>query len=138
MIKSVILCESTATYLEPIKSTNIFFPEIHSSVEVLVKLSNVSAGSKVRFYWYLSSEPNEPLGIYEIPLMSNHFEKRVVGALDLRALVNIQDLNIYQEWFVVIEYEGYIKKETFKLRKLSYTLKRSQLLSESSRFEWRV
>ncbi len=42
--------------------------------------------------------------------MLDETETKVVGALDLRALIDIQELKIYQDWFVTTEYKEHTKR----------------------------
>lgn len=53
--------------------------------------------------WYISSEMDTPLGRYEIPLPERKGEKRIAFCgLNLTGLLNIDSINIFQEWYVIL------------------------------------
>ncbi|KZE48120.1 hypothetical protein AV540_00740 [Brevibacillus parabrevis] len=119
-IRSVIICENTTSAFEPINPATVFYPEINDCVQVLVSLNKITTNTAVTFHWFISSEPQLPLAVYEIPMeASNNPNRFAVGVLELKGLLKPLEFNIYQNWFVNVECEGvYIKKE-FAIRKHS-------------------
>jgi hypothetical protein len=120
MIKSIVVCEDTTNSYEPINAQRRFFPGVHGTVQILVRLSKIEQDSNVTFQWYISGEPETPLATYVVTMIRNSSADRfAVGVLDLEALLVLNSFDIYQKWFVIVSYEGETYREDFELRKFN-------------------
>ncbi|KAF6627797.1 hypothetical protein [Paenibacillus sp. MZ03-122A] len=120
-IESITVCEDTTSDFKPINITNTFYPEQSGSVQVLVQLSEIHTTTDVNFQWYISDEPEVPLATYTFTLERKSKKTRyAVGALDLRALLQLKEFNIFQKWFTIIEVEDSKRRVDFFLKKMGY------------------
>ncbi len=70
---------------------------------------------------YISDEPEVPLATYTFTLERKSKKTRyAVGALDLRALLQLKEFNIFQKWFTIIEVEDSKRRVDFFLKKMGY------------------
>ncbi|MFB5167159.1 hypothetical protein ETC01_13080 [Geobacillus sp. NFOSA3] len=137
MIESIIVCEHTTDDFKPINKKSIFFPN-DFSVQILVKLSSVKKDSEILFHWYISSEPDEPIATYSIPLKTNlNTPRYAVGGLQIAHLLNQKEFNIFQKWFVLVEYEGVFHRVEFEIRPLNVGTNNNSY-SPISRYSWSV
>ncbi|MGW8957583.1 hypothetical protein [Paenibacillus sp. NPDC055715] len=90
-IASITVCEDTTSDFKPISITNTFYPEQSGSVQVLVQLEK-----------------------------KNNKTRYAVGALDLRALLQLKEFNIFQKWFTIIEVEDSKRRLDFILKNMGY------------------
>lgn len=137
MIESIIVCEHTTEDFKPINKKNIFFPN-DFSVQILVKLSLIEKDSKIVFHWYINSEPDEPISSYEIPLKANSNTQRyAVGGLEIAHLLTQKEFNVFQKWFVLVEYQGIFHRVEFEIRPLNIGSD-NKSYSPVSRYSWSV
>ncbi|MGO4888812.1 hypothetical protein ACJ2A9_13735 [Anaerobacillus sp. MEB173] len=139
MIKSITICEDTTADFKPITMTDRFTEKNHS-ITILVNLQ-VETESAIRFHWYISSDPDEPIVVYEIPIESEKKDISVTNTLGLQYLFNEDKLNIFQPWYVLIEYENEMSRVDFIVSEsVEYGHHQTAIIQENfqSRYEWRV
>lgn len=111
IVSSIIICEETTEDFRPVRQTDRFTQHNHS-VTVLVQLQQVKEAT-IRFHWYINSDRNNPVAVYDIPLdYSENKIRLVTNTLGIQYLFNEEQLNIFQPWFVLVELdrELYITK----------------------------
>ncbi|MBU8906007.1 hypothetical protein [Desertibacillus haloalkaliphilus] len=122
-IKEITICEEASPDFTPIGLTNRFTQKNHA-VTVIVRLLHHTY-TNIRFKWYIASEPNEPLAIYEVPLENaTNNERYVTNTLAIEYLFSDKGLNVFQPWFVEVALDDETvtaEFEIYELPEYSYT-----------------